>query len=159
MSYARFFYGKHMYENTKLGKYVQDRNLSLDEVVPYIIRGWDFQGESHPSVNTQYMHNAISWFGPQCKVVKYEFLLQNIRNINSAESEDYFGALLKFLGVALPSDWRQRVITGSDPNLSITSSANLGIDGNRRDRLYDSEKILFSVVAPTLRQALGYEKA
>ena len=99
LSYARFFYTKQIYETTKLGKFVQDRNLPFDEVVPYIIRGWSFEGESHPSVNNIYIHNAISWFGPKCKVVKYEELRENVRNINSAESEGYFGEILEFLGI------------------------------------------------------------
>jgi len=159
LSYARFFYTKQLYETTKLGKFVQDHNLSFDEVVPYIIRGWSFEGESHPSVNNIFIHNAISWFGPECKVVKYETLRQNVDNINSAESEDYFSQLLGFLGIPLPSDWRQRVIAGANPNISGTFSANLGIDGNRRDHLSDAEKLLFSVVAPTLRAALGYDEA
>ena len=72
---------------------------------------------------------------------------------------DLFSQLLKFLGIPLPSDWRQRVIAGANPNISGTFSANLGIDGDRRDHLSDAEKLLFSVVAPTLRQALGYDEA
>ena len=117
--------------------------MTFDETVPYIIRGWQFGGQSHPGVNQVFVHNAISWFGSQCKVVRYEELCKGVETIASRGS--------------VPEDWKDRVLTGADPKLSATFLQNLGLRVERRTHLRDSERLLFSAVVPTLRGVLGYE--
>ena len=118
--------------------------------------GWHLQGESHPNVNEVYLHNAVSWFGSGCKVVKYEEIRRHTKGITSPESEQYFAEMLCFLDIDVPSDWRDRVLCGCDPKIALNYSPNLGVALNLRDHLLDHEKQMFSLVAPRLRETLGY---
>lgn len=156
LSYARWFFTKQMYEQSKLAQHIQDHNVEFDEVVGYVIRGWSFKGESHPNVNDAYLHNAVSWFGSGCKIVKYETILQHVQNIRSAESEQYFTGILRFLDIDIPPNWRDRVLCGSDPRIARNYSPNLPVAVNLRRHLLDHEKQMFSLVAPRLREILGY---
>ena len=73
------------------------------------------------------------------------------------EAEQFLGDLLGKCGIALPSDWRERVRLGSDPSQSGTARENLtGMGIELPEELPDMQKRLVDYAAPGLRAMLGY---
>jgi len=110
-----------------------------------------------PSMAEIFNFNAISWMGTGAHFVRYEEIIANLRALDSVEAEQFFGDLLGKCGIALPSDWRERVRLGSDPSQSGTARENLtGMGIELPEELPDMQKRLVDYAAPGLRAMLGY---
>lgn len=104
-----------------------------------------------------FSYNAVGWL-PTAHLVRYEELVRAIKNLESDEAEAYFRGLLDACGIDLPDDWRERVQIGSDRKQSGTASENLsGINVEFPKELPDIQKKMVDMVAPGLREILGYK--
>jgi hypothetical protein len=138
-------------------EHLKGGNVSIDEVINMMIFG--IHGKA-PSLNEIFTHNAVSWLGTKVRVLRFEELLQHVRNTDTDAAEAFFAELLKDCGLGdLPDDWRERVRIGSDRKQSGTARENLvgGGDLEVPDELSDLQKELVNYAAPGLRKVLGYE--
>jgi hypothetical protein len=138
-------------------EHLKGGNLSVDEVLNMMIFGIH---QKAPSMNEIFTHNAVSWLGTKIRLLRFEELLRHVRNIDTAEAEAFFAALLKDCSIEeLPDDWRERVRIGSDRKQSGTARENLAGGGKVEipDELPDTQKKLVNYAAPGLREILGYE--
>ena len=130
-------------------------NVSVDEALNMMIFGIH---EKAPTMQEIFLHNAVGWLGTKARFARYEELIGNLKNLDSAAAETYFTALLKDCGIdRLPDDWRDRVRVGSDRNQSGTARENLSGPANGvPDELPETQKRLVEFAAPGLRRILGY---
>lgn len=114
--------------------------------------------QKSPALNDIYTHNAAAWLGTGVHLVRYEELAAAVRDIEAPQSEALIADLLAAAGIARPSDWRERVITGADRRKSRTARENLGMPRGLvfPDVLPDTQKALVDYHAPGLRRLLGY---
>ena len=111
-----------------------------------------------PTMNDIYLNNAVSWLGSSAKLVKYEDIIKHLKDLDSPASETYFSNLLGLAGIDLPSDWKDRVRTGSDREQSGTARENLELHGQEvPGELPDMQKKLVDYTNPGLREILGYQ--
>jgi len=137
-------------------EHLKGGNVSVDEVLNMMIFG--IHGKA-PSLSEIFTHNAVSWLGTKARMLKFEELLGHVKNIDSAEAETFFAALLADCGLGeLPDDWRERVRVGSDREQSATARENLAGGGgfDVPDELPDKQKDLVDYAAPGLREILSY---
>jgi hypothetical protein len=92
-------------------------------------------------------------------LVRYEDLVENLKDLESNRAEEYFRAILSAGGVETPEDWRERVRIGSDRKQSGTARENL--TGKAEEiaiplELPDAQKRLVDLQSPGLRAFLGY---
>lgn len=149
---ARFFLSENFQgslENLKGG------NVSVEEVMNMMILGIY---EKAPTLQEIFLHNAIGWLGTKAEIVRFEDIIEHLKNLESPKAEAYFGALLGKCGVAeLPADWRERVRIGSDRKQSGTARENLsGNNFDVPDELPEMQKRIVDHAAPGLRELLGY---
>ncbi len=150
---ARFFLSdtfQGALENLKGG------NVSVEEVMNMMIFG--IHGKA-PSLNDIFTHNAVSWIGTKARILRFEELLQHVRDIDTDAAETFFTTLLTDCGMdELPADWRERVRVGADRKQSGTARENLvgGATLKVPDKLPDTQKALVDYAAPGLRAVLGY---
>jgi hypothetical protein len=105
-----------------------------------------------------YHYNAVAWLDSGVHLVRYEDLIQALRNPNSADAESYFGELFEASGIVRPHDWRDRVQIGSDRKQSGTARENLtGMGAKIPSELPDEQMHLVDLSYPGLRALLGYE--
>jgi hypothetical protein len=138
-------------------EHLKGGNVSVDEVLNMMIFG--IHGKA-PSLNDIFTHNAVSWLGTKIKLLRFENLLQHVKNIDTVEAETFFANLLQDCAMGeLPEDWRERVRIGSDRQQSGTARENLAGGGNYEvpDELPEIQKRLVNYAAPGLREVLGYE--
>lgn len=138
-------------------EHLKGGNVSVDEVLNMMIFGVH---QKAPSLNEIFTHNAVSWMGTKIKVVRFEDLLQHVKNIDSDEAETFFADLLQSCGMGdLPDDWRERIRVGSDRRQSGTARENLAGGGkiDVPDELPEIQKRLVDYAAPGLRGILGYK--
>ena len=110
-----------------------------------------------PELKDIFTFNAAAWLGTHARLYRYEDMVQHLKDINSLRAEQYFTQLLTDCGIAVPDDWRERVIIGSDKAQSSTSRDNLDVDDSRLpDVLPDAQKKLVDYAVPGLRALLGY---
>ena len=131
-------------------------NVSLEEALNMMIFGIHNKA---PSMKDIYLNNAIAWLGTNIKLVRFEELILNLKNLDSSEAESYFSQLLEDCAIPeLPEDWRERVLVGSDRKQSGTARENLaGSTVDLPDELPDLQKRLVDVAIPGYRELLGYE--
>lgn len=138
-------------------EHLKGGNAAIDEVINMMIFG--IHGKA-PSLNEIFTHNAVAWLSTKAKVLKFEELLKNVRNLDSDEAESFFSNLMRDCGLdELPDDWRDRVRVGADRNQSGTARENLvgGGDLVVPKELSQQHKDLVNYAAPGLRGILGYE--
>ncbi len=130
-------------------------NVSVDEVMNMMIFGIH---QKAPTLAEIYTHNAVSWLGTKVTLVRFEELLENVRNLESGSAERFFGDLLGHCGIStLPDDWRERIRIGSDRKQSGTARENLaGGQYDVPDELPEQQKQLVDFAVPGLRSLLGY---
>lgn len=111
-----------------------------------------------PALIDIFTHNAAAWLGTGVYLVRYEDILTALKNIDAPASETFFSNLLAACGIAMPADWKSRVVTGSDRKLSRTARENLQLpEGvNLPATLPEQQKRLVDFQAPGLRALLGY---
>jgi hypothetical protein len=136
-------------------EHLRGGNVAIDELLNMMILG--IHGKS-PTLNEIFTHNAVGWLGTKAKIIKYEDLVRNVDNIESVSSERFFSDLFSVAKLgALPDDWRERVLVGSDRAQSGTFRDNLsGLKEVIPDILPDKQKQLVDYAAPGLRALLGY---
>jgi hypothetical protein len=101
--------------------------------------------------------NAAAWLGSTTHLVRYEEMVAALRRLDTRESELYFARLLDACGIAMPTDWRERVLIGADRRQSATARENLNaIEAELPDELPEAQKRLVNYAAPGLRELLGY---
>lgn len=111
-----------------------------------------------PPMNDIYTFNATAWLGTGVHLYRYEDIVENLRDIDSKRARDYFGALLETCGIAVPDDWKQRILIGSDKKQSGTARENLVVNNNRLpSQLPEMQRRLVEVAVPGLRELLGYK--
>ena len=115
--------------------------------------------EKSPALPDIFTHNAVAWIGTHARILKFEELLKNVKELESDAAETFFAGLLEHLHMGeLPHDWRERVRIGSDREQSSTARENLDrMTADVPDELPDVQKRLVDYTAPGLRAALGYE--
>jgi hypothetical protein len=80
-----------------------------------------------------------------------------VKTLDSDSSDRFFADLLEACGIERPDDWRTRVAIGSDRKQSGTARENLhGVDIEFPAELPELQKRMVEMVAPGLRQLLGY---
>lgn len=149
---ARFFLSESF--DGDLG-HLKSKEFSTEQILNMMIFGIY---QKAPTLYEIYTHNAVSWLGTDAKLVKFEDMIQHLKNIDSAESKAYFSKLLAYGGITeLPDDWKQRVIVGSDRKQSGTARENLyGTQFELPKELPETQKQLVEYAAPGLRKLLGY---
>jgi hypothetical protein len=149
---ARFFVSEQFSGNME---HLKSGVLSADELLTMMIFG--LPGKA-PSLSDIYEMNAAAWLGARAYVVTYEDMVRHLGDLDTAEADAFFGALLHACGIERPDDWRERMRVGSDRNQSGTSRENLtGVGIDLPDRLSERHRALVDYQAPGLRKLLGYE--
>ena len=135
--------------------HLKDGRIAVDDLLSLMIFG--IRAEV-PSLADMYELNVVGWLGSDVLAIRYEDLLKHVREIETPEAENYFARLLDGCGIgALPENWRERVLVGSDRRQSGTARENLtGIRVSLPESLPDKHKRLIEYVAPGLRGILGY---
>ena len=111
-----------------------------------------------PKLADMYDLNVAAWLGSSgVHPVRYEDLVNHVRDIDSDAAGEFFTALFDAAGITVPDDWRERVRVGSDRKHSGTARENLtGISVELPATLPDRHRRLVDYAAPGLRQLLGY---
>jgi hypothetical protein len=136
-------------------EHLKDSKVSIEEVLNMMIFGIHNKA---PTLNEIYTHNAVAWLGTGVTLLKYEDVIQHLKNIDLPEAAIFFKALLAHFGYSeLPKDWKERVLVGSDREQSGTARENLaGNIAALPDELPITQKQLIEYAAPGLRRILGY---
>lgn len=151
---ARFFLSDEYDNNVE---YLKNGKLSVEDLLTLMIFGIH---KKAPNLADMYDLNACAWLGsPSVYAVRYEDLVRHVRDLESADAEDYFRRLLAACGITdVPENWRERVRAGSDRRRSGTARENLtGISVELPDSLPEQHRRLVDYAAPGLRKLLGYE--
>jgi len=151
---ARFFLSDSFQGSLE---HLKGGNASIDEVINMMIFG--IHGKA-PSLNEIFTHNAVAWLGTNVRMLKFEDLLANVKDLDSDEAELFFSDLIRDCGFdELPEDWRDRIRVGADRNQSSTARENLAGGGDLvvPRELTQQQKDLVNYAAPGLRKILGYE--
>lgn len=128
--------------------------MNTDEILTAMIFG--LPGKL-PSLNDIYELNAAAWLGARCHVVRFEDLVAQLKQLDSAAAQDWFADLFAACGIPMPDDWRERVRIGSDRRESATARENLtGIGIELPSALPARHRALVDYQAPGLRALLGY---
>ena len=150
LSRARFFVSEEFQGFELLKKGI----IKTDAILNMMILGIM---ESAEPLASLFSYNAVAWL-PTAHLVRYEELIGAVKNLESDESEAYFRDLLDACGIEMPEDWRERVRVGSDRKQSGTASENLsGLTIEFPKVLPDLQKKMVDMVAPGLREILGYK--
>lgn len=150
---ARFYLSDEFQGNLD---YLKEGKLTVDELLSLMIFGIHTKA---PNLSDMYDLNVAAWLGsPSVYPVRYEDLVSNLGDLESAEADTYFAALFDACGISpLPGDWRERVKVGSDRKRSGTARENLtGIGLEIPETLPERHRRLVDYAAPGLRQLLGY---
>lgn len=149
---ARFFISEQFAANLD---HLKSGVLNADELMTMMIFG--LPGKA-PSLNDIYEMNAAAWLGARAHVIKYEELVANLADLDTAASGSFFLALLDACGIDRPDDWQTRIRIGSDRKQSGTARENLsGVGLELPDTLPPRHRALVDYQAPGLRALLGYD--
>lgn len=148
---ARFFLSDNFDGATQ---HLRDGRADMLDILNMMIFGIH---QKVPTLEEIYRFNAVSWLGTSVKLLRYEELVAQVKDIHSRRAESYFADLFDHCGMTLPDDWRKRVEIGSDRAQSGTARENLGVEQDLvPDSLPEQQKRLVDYAAPGLRQVLGY---
>ena len=139
---ARFFLSETFQGQLE---HLKGGNVSTEEMLNMMILGIH---NKVPTMEDIFLHNAVAWLGTKARIVRFE----------TPDAEAWFADLLRFCGnIALPDDWRERIVVGSDRRQSGTARENLqGRAHDIPEVLPDTQKKMVDHVAPGLREILGY---
>lgn len=135
--------------------HLKNKEFSIEQIFNMMIFGIY---QKAPSLNEIFTHNAISWLGTDAKLVRYEDIIKNLKDLDSKKAKKYFSKLLSYGGIEkLPHDWKERIIVGSDRRQSGTARENLyGNTVELPKKLPKKQKQMVNYAAPGLRNLLGY---
>jgi hypothetical protein len=135
--------------------FLKDGSLSVDAILNLMIFGIN---QKISPLGSTYTYNAIAWLGTGAYLVRYEDLIDALRNLDEQKGDRFFSDLLEACNIAKPEDWRERIRVGSDRNQSGTARENLtGVAADIPDELPDLQKRMVDFAAPGLRSMLGYQ--
>lgn len=148
---ARFF----LSDNFQAGlEHLKNGNSNIDDFFNMMIFGVH---NRFPTMHEIYLNNAVAWLGTSAKFVKYEDIIKNLKALESPEAENFFKDLLGFGDIDLPTDWKERVLIGSDRKQSGTARENLTLGAQEIPSvLPDMQKQLVDYACPNLRKILSY---
>ncbi|MEE4450936.1 hypothetical protein [Novosphingobium resinovorum] len=148
---ARFFVSEQFGDNAVL---VKDEGLSVDALINLMITGIH---QKSMGLKDMYMFNALGWMGRDTTVIRYEDMVEAVKDLDSRRAEAFFMGLFDAAGLAkVPEDWRERVRIGADRKQSGTARENLNAAAEIPDELTAQQKALVDFNAPGLRALLGY---
>lgn len=148
---ARFFLSEQFSGNLD---FIKQGRLALADLLNLMIFGIH---DKVPGLMEQYRYNALAWIGTGALLVRYEDLVHQIGAIDTDDAEAWFADLFRHCSISMPSDWRERVVTGADRSQSGTARENLVLpEYPIPDELPDIQKKVVEAAAPGLRAALGY---
>lgn len=148
---ARFFLSDNFQANLD---HIKGGRVAIGEILNMMIFGVH---NLFPTMREIYDNNAVAWLGTTAHIVRYETLIQHVKNPETPEAEVFFADLFALAGIAFPADWRDRVRVGSDRKQSGTARENLTLHGQEiPDELPDAQKQLVDYACPGLRAILGY---
>ena len=152
LSRARFYLSDEFQGELE---HLKDGRISVDDLLTLMIFGIR---NIVPSLSNMYELNVVGWLASDVFPVRYEQLLDHVKDIETPEAEAYFAALFDACGIApLPENWRERVMIGADRRQSGTARENLtGIRLKLPDQLPEKHRRLIEYAAPGLRSILGY---
>jgi hypothetical protein len=134
---------------------LKEGTLSVDALLNMMIFGIH---EKAPPLASVFVYNALAWIGTGAYVVRYEDLVAAVRNLEDDFADAFFGGLFNAAGIERPANWRERVRIGSDRKQSGTARENLtGVDVEFPAELPQLQKRMVNLVAPGLRELLGYK--
>lgn len=150
---ARFYVSDQFGDNSTL---IKESGMTADHLINLMIFG--IHQKALP-MRELFQLNAVAWRGPNSTWIRYEDLVDAVKNIDTPGAQAFFAKLLDLAGIGpLPDDWRERVKIGSDRKQSGTARENLkDIAIDVPDVLSDEHKELVDYAAPGLRKLLGYE--
>jgi hypothetical protein len=157
MSYARFLLSAEYQSLSKLGQTIRDDEFTLEDTIRFAILGISHENGMIPGVLQQFT-SRLAWANGGSLLVRYEELQYAAADPSDPKRRAYFENLLRYLEIAAPPDWLERVNAGADVSLSTTARENLTFVGPpaARDYLEAEELRLLESVAPGLRRTLGY---
>ena len=148
---ARFFLSDEFSGNVDR---LKNGEMSVAELLNLMIFGIY---QKAPPMYDIFTNNAVAWLGTGVHLVRYEDLVRHLKALDGRDAEYFFATLLEACGIALPDDWRERVLIGSDRKQSGTARENLrGVAIDFPDELPDIQKRLVEYASPGLRAILGY---
>lgn len=150
---ARFYVSDQFGENSTV---IKQSGMSAEHLINLMVFG--IHQQALP-MREMYNLTAVAWRGPNAHWVRYEDLVQGVKQVDTPAGEAFFARLMDLAGLpALPDDWRERVRIGSDRKQSGTARENLrDVKIAIPDVLSDAQKELCDYAAPGLRSFLGYE--
>jgi len=136
-------------------EHLKGGNVSAEEMLNMMILGIH---NKVPTMQDIFLHNAVAWLGTKARIVRFEDLIGNLKELDTPGAEAWFTELLRFCGnIRLPGDWRERIVVGSDRRQSGTARENLqGRANDIPEVLPDTQKKMVDHAAPGLREILGY---
>lgn len=135
-------------------EHLKQPGTSVESILNLMIEG--VRPELAP-LDITYHFNAVAWLGTGTRLLRYEELIQALRELESEDGESYFTALFDACGIVRPDDWRERVRIGSDRKQSGTARENLtGVAASIPAELPEAQKQMVDRMLPGLRVTLGY---
>lgn len=148
---ARFFLSDTFEGNLE---HLKGGRVTVDEVLNMMIFGIH---QKAPSLDEIFRHNAVAWLGTSAYFIRFEDLLDAVKNPDEDRAHVFFKNLFDHCGIVLPSDWKERVRIGADRAQSGTARENLkGLDADVPDELPALQRAMVDYAAPGLRRVLGY---
>ena len=150
---ARFYVSDQFGDNSSM---IKQSGMSADHLINLMIFG--IHQQALP-MREMYNMTALAWRGPNATWLRFEDLLDAVKNVDTPAGEAFFSKLMGLAGLGpLPDDWRERVKIGADRKQSGTARENLNdIKIDIPDVLSDEHKEMIDYAAPGLRKILGYE--
>jgi len=133
--------------------HIKDGGAAIEDVIMMMILG---AHGAVPDLRDVFSMNAVAWMGSRAVIVRYEDIVENLKDLGSRRAEAFFGRLLADCGLELPADWRERVEAGADRRESRTASENLKVTAEVPKVLSDVHKRVVDYHVPGLRALLGY---
>lgn len=135
--------------------YLKTAPITMDQLINIMILGIH---RKDPSLRDTFTHNALGWLGTDIHLVRFEDLKAALRALDTSDGESYFAVLFAACGLAVPDDWKERVLIGADPSRSGTARENLSAGSiELPDTLSEEQRRLVDFVCPGLRPMLGYQ--
>lgn len=135
---------------------IKDGAARIEDVMNMMIFG---AIDKAPPLKDIFGFNGVSWMGAAAHVMRYEDIITHLKALDTPAAEGFFRDLIiNRVGVAKwPSDWKQRVVMGSDRKHSATAREHLRHGIEVPEELPDIQKRLVDYHAPGLRRILGYQ--
>jgi hypothetical protein len=147
---ARFYLSDEFQSSLE---HIKNGGAAIEDVIMMMILG------AHgrvPDLKDVFSMNAVAWMGSHAVIVRYEDIVDSLNDLGSKRAEAFFRQLLADCGLALPSDWRDRVEAGADPKESRTARENLKVTVEVPKVLSETHRRVVDFHAPGLRALLGY---